>query len=351
MKILHLPFEIAGQMQILTKYLQDCGYKVNSAVFKRNLFGYENKLIPIWWEETQIKLKLKNFLKFFEFLFKNFLKYDIYHFYFGGTFLSDLPGFLGRLSPLDLLILKKYKKKIIFHFFGCDIRDKEKIKENKYNPCRNCKTNCNQEHFKRNIQNALKFADKIIIASPDLFDFIKDERVIFVPTALNLDDYKTENPYKDSRIFKIIHAPTNREIKGTGYIIAALNKLKQEGFNLELILAEGIPHKEAKSIYRQADLAVDQLLTGSYGLFAVETMAMNIPTLCYIRDDLIKYYPKNLPIIKTNLDTLYNDLKSIITNKKGGNNINSRKYISDFHGIKIVAQKIKEIYESFNIIN
>ena len=44
-----------------------------------------------------------------------------------------------------------------------------------------------------------------------------------------------------------------------------------------------LPHAEAMKLYAQADLVIDQLLAGWYGGFAVETMAMGKPVVCYIR--------------------------------------------------------------------
>ena len=61
------------------------------------------------------------------------------------------------------------------------------------------------------------------------------------------------------------------------------------------------PHAEAMKLYAQADLVIDQLLAGWYGGFAVETMAMGKPVVCYIRAEDLQFVPPamvaELPLI------------------------------------------------------
>ena len=68
-----------------------------------------------------------------------------------------------------------------------------------------------------------------------------------------------------------------------------------------------LSNKEARKRYETADILIDQLLAGWYGGLAVELMALGKPVICYIREDDLKYIPKEmrdeLPIINAN--TLY----------------------------------------------
>jgi len=111
---------------------------------------------------------------------------------------------------------------------------------------------------------------------------------------------------------KIVHAPTNRIVKGTKYILEAVEKLKEEGYDFDFILVEKKTHDEAMKIYEDADIIIDQLTYG-FTLFSIESMAMGKPVLTYIREDLIKYYP-DLPIISTHRDNINENLKLLIEN-------------------------------------
>ena len=85
---------------------------------------------------------------------------------------------------------------------------------------------------------------------------------------------------------RILHAPTDREIKGTRYVLAAVERLKAAGYPVALQVLEGIPYAEVPAFVATADIVVDQLMIGAYGTFAVEAMATGRPVVCRIRDDL-----------------------------------------------------------------
>jgi len=107
------------------------------------------------------------------------------------------------------------------------------------------------------------------------------------------------------------------------------------------VLVENTPNSKALQIYGEADIIIDQLRTGSHGIFAIEAMAMGKPVLCYIRDDLFSKYPPGLPILNTNPDNIYDNLKLLIENpelrvelgKKG------REYVERVHDSKKIARQ------------
>src|SRR5690606_27741113 len=106
----------------------------------------------------------------------------------------------------------------------------------------------------------------------------------------------------------IVHAPTQREFKGTDEINLAIEKLQRDIPSVKYQLVEGVSHAEALQLYRQADIVIDQVLCGAYGNLSVEGMALGKPVVCYIRPDLVSKYPPELPIVSANPDTLYDVL-------------------------------------------
>jgi glycosyltransferase involved in cell wall biosynthesis len=106
-------------------------------------------------------------------------------------------------------------------------------------------------------------------------------------------------------------------------------------------------HYEAKKIYKEADLIIDQLLLGSYGLFSIEAMAMGKPVLTWISDFMKDKYPDDLPIISANPDSIKDKLKNILDNrdmlleigKKG------RKYVEKYHDKEIVVKNLINLYK------
>ena len=81
----------------------------------------------------------------------------------------------------------------------------------------------------------------------------------------------------------ILHAPSSRRRKGTEHVIAAV-----EGLDADLEIVEGLHHDEAFERFRNADIVVDQLNAGWYGLFAIECMALGKPVVTFLHDEAVR---------------------------------------------------------------
>jgi hypothetical protein len=117
-----------------------------------------------------------------------------------------------------------------------------------------------------------------------------------------------------------VHAPTDRTVKGTRYLLAALEQLRGEGIAFELDLVEGVPLEATRERYARADLAVDQLLAGWYGAFAVDAMALGTPVVAYLRQDDLDGIPAamraELPIVDATPDTIADVLRTLLTARR-----------------------------------
>lgn len=146
----------------------------------------------------------------------------------------------------------------------------------------------------------------------------------------------------------IIHAPTNRSIKGTKYIEETIQKLKEDGYQFNFRLIEEIPNDEVKIIYKNdADIFVDQFLVGDYGTFAIEGMFYGKAVICFLRDDLIKEHYPDIPIVNANIDNMYEVLAELITNKQkrselGGKGVN---YVKNNFNVESIRDQITKVYE------
>jgi len=155
-------------------------------------------------------------------------------------------------------------------------------------------------------------------------------------------------PNKQKKLV-IIHAPSKREIKGTKYVLKAINRLKREKYSFEFILVEKKTHAVAKEFYKKADIIVDDVLQGPYGILAMECMAFGKPVICRIDEKLVKYY-KNLPVVSANPETLYEELKKLILNPSLRNKlgIEGRKYIEKNHDALKIAKEFINLYRSLD---
>ena len=177
---------------------------------------------------------------------------------------------------------------------------------------------------------------------------VHTNRVYVLPLAVDLQEIDNLAPSASAHRSEplIIHAPM--EGKGTEYVEEVLDRLRSEGYSFHYERVEGLNRDEALQRYRQADLIIDHLLRGSYGLVAIEGMALGKPVISYIREDLKHRYPSDLPIISANPANLYNAVASLLQNpalrKEKGRA--GREYVEREHALPEVARQLDRIYQS-----
>jgi len=57
-------------------------------------------------------------------------------------------------------------------------------------------------------------------------------------------------------------------------LIPVIDRLKDEGYDIDFVLLENMSNHEVREQCMDADIVVDQLLLESYGVFAIECMAL-----------------------------------------------------------------------------
>jgi glycosyltransferase involved in cell wall biosynthesis len=337
-KVLHCPVNIANQAWEYSQALKKLGIESTTLTYSRNVFNYSDdiclhlnlnkKILNIW----KIPLILTNF-------FKSVIKYNVFHFHFGHTL---LPG------NMDLPILKLLKKKMVMQYWGSDIRIEEIArKKNKYQSLIKCSKKSDKKIIKK-IKRVAKYIDVALVADYELYEYVQPffKRIEIVLQAIDLEKITPIFPSKLNDRPLIIHAPSEMEIKGTKYILEAIKRLKRD-YQFEFQLVHNLPHSKAQKIYKRADIIVDQLLCGSYGLLSIEAMALGKPVICYIRDDLLKYKP-DLPIVNANPENIYEKLKLLIENPvlRQDLGIKGRKYVEKYHESSKIAKRLIEIYKT-----
>ena len=114
------------------------------------------------------------------------------------------------------------------------------------------------------------YADRLFVVSVNYLAYVPDAE--YLPRVIDLAAWP-ELPVAQREHPVIVHAPTRRTTKGTDVILAALDALRAEGLGFELRLLEGVPHAEVRAAIADADLLVDNVVAGSYGIVSLEAMA------------------------------------------------------------------------------
>jgi len=339
-RILHCPSDVGGQAWMISRAERQLGYNSDHIIFSSSQIGYPADYNLFF----KKKSFFRNFLKAVIFLSQAIKKYDVFHFYYARTILPFC---------LDLPVLKIFRKKIFFTFQGSDIRRRgyflKRFKTDVYKDCKEIRHKKFFDFFRLlRLKIAVFFANKTFVLNPDL-KFISPSSEMMPYGNVDLDEWLPVESEKGNKPLIILHAPTNRAIKGTKYLIEAISKLKKEGYLVNLKLLEGVRHGQMREFCRDADVVVDQLLIGWYGGFAVETMALGKPVVCYLNEDLFCFVPwaKDIPIVNANAINLYDKLKWLIKNPEERKKIGKmgREFVEKWHNPVMIAEKLINLYE------
>ncbi len=235
---------------------------------------------------------------------------DVFHFYFGLTLVP---------KRIQFPILKAARKKSVFHFVGSDIRGKSPD-ELAYG----------------------RLADAQIVGSYDAARWIPEADV--VPPGIDLGAIAPVPPRVDGQL-RIAHAALSRRRKGTELVVAACDEL---GLDLDVI--ENVRHDEVGPRLARADVVVDQLNSGWYGLFAIEAMAYGKPVVGYLHDGAATRtaaeFGVEVPIVRTTKETLATALRTLAASdeERRSRGAAGRTYVERVHDADKMADRLIDIY-------
>jgi glycosyltransferase involved in cell wall biosynthesis len=235
---------------------------------------------------------------------------DVFHFYFGLTLVP---------KSLQFPLLRATRKRSVMHFLGSDIRGKPPAE----------------------LAWAAR-AEARVVGSYDAIRWVPDAEVI--PPGIDLGEYTPVPPSAAQRPV-VLHAPSSRRRKGTEHVIAACDQLP-----VELEIIEGLHHDEARRRYERADIVVDQLNAGWYGLFAIEAMALGKPVVAFLHDDAVERteaaFGTEVPIVSATAETLVERLRPLVEDAEERRRIGAagRAYVARVHDIDKVADRLLALY-------
>ncbi|WP_448377194.1 glycosyltransferase family 4 protein [Fervidobacterium sp.] len=336
MKVLHAPIEIAGQLWEYTDALSKIGVEAHLLTYGKHPFGYK----------TDYCVELSNISDIYDLIglqLKTFTEvsgiFDIFHFHFGESLIHQ---------NLDLPALKRMGKKVVMNFWGSDVRLRNIAKSK--NPYYTDEIHLGDDSAKiEKMKIIAKYVDVVIVPDFELYEYIVPffKNIAFVRQAVDTELLKPFYPEPNNKIPLIVHAPSRTNVKGTGLIENCLSSLSSK-YPFEYQRLNGVSHEKVIEILSKADIVIDQLLLGSHGILSLEAMALGKPVICYIRDDLRKRYPNELPIINANPLNLEKALEKLIKSAQLRHEIgkNSRRYVELYHDKKKIATELMNLYNS-----
>jgi glycosyltransferase involved in cell wall biosynthesis len=266
-------------------------------------------------------------------------RHDVFHFYFGES-----------LAPrqLDASWYTRMGKRVVMEFMGSDARVPSV--DARRNPHY---VRIEPEDDARAISSMRRWSaatqGHVIMGDPGMRAYLEPyfEHIHPVGKRVNVAGLPPMPPPADGKLMKVVHAPTHLAGKGTMFVRAATEALNRAGAPIDYVEVHGVSHEQALEIVASADLVVDQLCSGSYGVLAAEAMSMAKPVVCYLLPEVEALYPTGLPIINANPTNVKDVLVEWMEqpHERHRRGLASRAYAERVHDHRAAAARLLEIYE------
>jgi hypothetical protein len=344
----------------LMTYGYSCETFVNTVYFITTEFDYRSDLafyskIPV----------LKIFRHIILFL-RSIARYKCLYIYFNGGplmadfFLSKLESRSYKLSGTKIVVMPYGGD--VYNMFNCNNLQLKHAMAADYPQYH--KTN---KKVQSQIMAWTKAAD-YVISGCDWVDYMHHwDKLMIAHFSIDIERFenlRTLEPqrrkFTSEKPLRILHAPNHKTIKGTSYIQRAIEELVSDGYSVELIFLQKRPNQEIIEEISKADIVADQLVIGWYAMFALESMALAKPVICFLRDDLINLYlfsgllenKEEIPFLNSDVfgfkqlikDVLDEKIDLAISSKK------SLEYVSKYHSIQYVGKIFDEANQTIGLI-
>lgn len=282
------------------------------------------------------------------------VKFDIFHH-------SFLGGFLGEtlLRRWEAFLLKSVGCKIVILGYGADFYRYSKIYNLSWRygvlvhyPEQAIKETLIEDR----VMYWCKYADAIINGM-QIDHLGRWDALPFRAEVINMEDWTSKPSYSSSngknKAVKILHAPNHRYIKGTEYLTQAIEELKNEGLQIELILVEKKPNSEIKRLLQEeVDILFDQLIFG-YAMSTIEGLASGVSIISNLENERYtrvfrRYsYLNECPILSASHENLKENLRTLITNPKLRQELGEagRKYAEKYHSKEAAHYLFGNLYK------
>jgi glycosyltransferase involved in cell wall biosynthesis len=331
LRVLHAPVEVAGQAALSAYGLREIGV-VSHAFARKHPFDYAvgPDIVPgpgrMAWARSALRAVREH---------------DVIHFYFAQSFLPELA------DGLDARLLGRTGRRLVMEFCGSDIRQPSvEARRNPHYVQVEGEDDARAERRMRRWSAITR--GHAIVCDRALTSFVTRwfPHVHVIPFRVDTRAFAPAPPSAHGRRPVILHAPSRLAAKGTPHVRAAVEELRRRGAELEYVELHGVAQRDVQVQCRNADLVIDQLCSGSHGVFAVEAMSMAKPVICNVLPSLVPTYPEELPLVLATPETLVDVLADWLERPRDRHErgLASRAYAERVHDVRVLAQRLLELY-------
>lgn len=175
------------------------------------------------------------------------------------------------------------------------------------------------EIHERNARKNREFVTRtdfpVFVSTPGLLDV---ERSRWLPVVVEPDRWASPMPALVRDVPVVVYAPSNSPMKGADSIDRELGALAAEGL-IEYQRPSHVPSDQMPSIYRGADIVLDQFRLGDYGVAACEAMAAGRVVIGHVSDDVRRTVAeqtgRELPLVESRFRDVAATIRAVLQDR------------------------------------
>lgn len=185
------------------------------------------------------------------------------------------------------------------------------------------------------------FDGPVFVSTPDLLD--DAPHATWCPGVVDPDRWASDWPVMAREVPVVVHIPTNGRLKGSEYVDPVMRELEAAG-RIRYHRPEGLDRDGVLRAYQEADIVVDQLVMGLYGVAAVEAMAAGRVVVAFVgnkvRDRIRTAVGLECPIVEADPDTLRGVVEGLLHDRETarGHAAGGPAYVRSVHDGRYSAQ-------------
>jgi hypothetical protein len=157
----------------------------------------------------------------------------------------------------------------------------------------------------------------VFVSTVDLLDDVPTAR--WLPVTIDPAPWQqAARPLFSADRPVVVHVPSSAQLKGSDRIDEVLTGLADRGI-VEYRRISGVTHEQMPSVIGDADIVVDQLRIGLYGVAAAEAMAAGRLVVSYVgsavRDRVRSLTGREVPIVEADPDSLGSVLTDLLSDR------------------------------------
>lgn len=287
-------------------------------------------------------------VKAYLFLASALSRYDVFHYFFDGGVLRH-----AGLRRLELPLLRLLGKRVVLMPYGSDTWILDRVPDLSWRHALAIEygeLGNRAAAIERRVRRLTSQADVVVGCLVHATCLPRWDVLPLTCYPIDTGRLRPVPPRTEGPI-RIAHAANHRGAKGTEFLVAAVERLRAEGTDLELTLIEKRPNQEALELIAAADIYVDQLVF-AYALAALEGMALGKVVVSALEDTpayqvFRRYsYLGECPIVPATVDTIERVLRELIARRSEWPAIGrrSRAYVERRHSPSACRELFEAIY-------